>query len=138
MNRAPTPLTVARLHGVFNIAGGVWPLAHRRSFEAVFGPKVDRWLMYTVAGLLVSIGAAQLSTTAETASLRQARRIGIGCAATLGAIDVVYAPRRRISLVYLVDAVAEAGWLIAWAITNKDRHASHPRRDRADRRRQRA
>jgi hypothetical protein len=108
---------VARLHGAFNVLGGIWPLVHMRSFEAVLGPKVDRWLVYTVAGLMGSIGAAQLASTADPPSVRQARRIGMGCAATLGAIDLIYVPRRRISSSYLIDALAEAGWLIAWAIT---------------------
>jgi hypothetical protein len=113
----PEALAVARLQGMFNVVSGVWPLVHMRSFEAVFGPKVDRWLVYTVAGLLVNMGTAQLCTTAEPGSVAQARRIGIGCALTLGAIDVIYAPRRGISRMYLLDALAESGWLIAWAST---------------------
>jgi hypothetical protein len=113
----PDALTVARLHGLFNLAGGVWPLVHLRSFEAVLGPKVDRWLVYTVAGLMVSIGSAQLSCTAADQSIKQARRMGIGCAFTLAAVDLVYAPRRRISRMYLVDALAEGAWVIAWATT---------------------
>lgn len=111
----PDALTVARLHGLFNVAGGLWPLAHLGSFEAVLGPKVDRWLVYTVAGLMASIGSAQLSSTADPPSLKQARRMGIGCAFTLAAVDLVYAPRRRISRMYLVDALAEAAWILAWA-----------------------
>jgi hypothetical protein len=110
-------LKVARLHGAFNVLGGVWPVVHIRSFEAVLGPKVDRWLVYTVAGLMMSIGASQLMSTTDPASLRQARRIGIGCAATLGGIDVFYAPPGRISRMYLIDALAEASWLIAWVTT---------------------
>jgi hypothetical protein len=88
-----------------------------RSFEAALGPKVDRWLVYTVAGLLITIGSAQLSSSSEVVSLRQARRMGIGCAATLAAVDVAYAPRRRISRMYLLDALAEAAWILAWAAT---------------------
>jgi hypothetical protein len=110
-------LRVARFHGLFNVAGGVWPLVHLRSFEAVLGPKVDRWLVYTVAGLMVSVGSAQLCATADAASIRQARRAGVGCAVTLGAVDLVYAPRRRISRMYLVDALLEAAWIAAWAAT---------------------
>ena len=41
---------LARTHGVANLAGGLWPLLHIRSFEWVFGPKTDRWLVKTVAG----------------------------------------------------------------------------------------
>ena len=35
--------------------------------RALLGPKVDRWLVYTAAGLLVCIGAAQLTSTADDA-----------------------------------------------------------------------
>ena len=109
-------VTLARAHGAFNVANGVWPLAHLRSFEAVLGPKVDRWLVYTVAGLLVCIGATQLTTDENRASVRQARSLGIGTALTLGAVDVVYVPRHRISRRYLVDAAVEAGWVLAWTL----------------------
>jgi hypothetical protein len=111
----PNALTLARLHGAFNVAMGVWPLAHTKSFEAVFGPKADRWLMYTVAGLMSAIGATQLGSGPDPGAVRQARRIGIGCAATLAAIDLVYVPKGRIAPTYLLDALAEAGWIAAWA-----------------------
>jgi hypothetical protein len=110
-------LWLARLHGAFNVVGGLWPLVHLRSFEAVRGPKVDRWLVYTVAGLMMSIGTTQLTSRADRASIRQARRLGISTALALGGIDLVYVPRRRISPVYLVDAAAEAAWLVGWAST---------------------
>jgi hypothetical protein len=119
--------TVARLHGVFNVVMGLWPIMHIRSFEAVLGPKVDRWLVYTVAGLMMSIGAGQVSAASSTASLRQARRVGAGAAATFTAIDVVYVARRRISPMYLVDALFEAGLLAAWA-TSEIADTREPRR----------
>ena len=114
MNR----LALARGHGCFNIVGGVWPLLHMRSFEAIMGPKVDRWLVRTVAGLMVANGVVQVSAGPSREALRQARRIGIGTALTLGTIDLVYAPRGRISKVYLVDALAEGAWVLAWLATN--------------------
>jgi hypothetical protein len=116
----PGPVTLARVHGAFNVAGGLWPLVHLRSFEAVLGPKADRWLVYTVAGLMVATGAAQLTSTTDPSGVRQARRLGIGTALTLGAVDLVYAPRGRISRMYLVDAAMEAGLLLAWAGTFLD------------------
>jgi hypothetical protein len=36
---------------------------------------------------------------------------------SLGGVDLVYPPRRQISRRYLIDAAAEAGWLLAWAST---------------------
>ncbi|OBF40643.1 hypothetical protein A5724_07665 [Mycobacterium sp. ACS1612] len=109
--------TVARLQGVFNIVGGLWPLVHMRSFESVLGPKTDRWLVYTVAGLMVSIGGSQLSAASQETTARHARFVGAGAASTFAAIDVIYVMRRRISRMYLLDALMEAGWLAAWAVS---------------------
>jgi hypothetical protein len=100
---------------VFNVAGGLWPLVSMRSFEAVLGPKTDRWLVRTVAALMLSNGVSQLRAAASPDGLVHARRIGVGTAATLGTVDLVYAPAGRISKVYLLDAVAEWAWVVAWS-----------------------
>ncbi|MEY9213685.1 hypothetical protein NI17_023470 [Thermobifida halotolerans] len=105
---------VARFHGVFNIVSGLWPLLSTRSFEAVFGRKQDRWLQYSVAGLLLAVGCAQTRTGRDPASLRTARTVGVGTALTLLSIDLRYAPQGRIPRTYLLDALLEAGWLTAW------------------------
>jgi hypothetical protein len=52
---------LARAHGAFNVVSGLWPLLHLPSFELVSGPKVDRWLVRTVAGLLLGNGTLQLA-----------------------------------------------------------------------------
>lgn len=113
------PRSLARAHGAFNILSGAWPLVHMRSFEAVSGPKADRWLARTVAGLLVGNGAVQLSAGASADALAQARRIGLGTSATLGAVDAVYGGTGRISRVYLLDGLVQLGWLTAWAATGR-------------------
>ncbi|MGY4652966.1 hypothetical protein ACVWWN_006762 [Mycobacterium sp. URHB0021] len=66
---------------------------------------------------MVCIGAAQLATIADPASIRQARRIGVGSALTLGAIEALYVAKGFISKTYLLDALLEAGWIRAWAHT---------------------
>lgn len=104
---------VARLQGAFNVLGGLWPLISIRTFEAVYGPKVDRWLEYTVAGLLVTVGAAQ-ATARTDEQVRLARILGVGTAATLLAVDVIYVPTGRIRRTYLQDALCESAWLAAW------------------------
>jgi hypothetical protein len=108
---------MARLHGALNIWGGLWPILHLRSFEGFFGPKVDRWLVYTVAGLLSSIGYAQWQA-ATPQNWRLARRLGIGTAGTLLAIDLIYVPRGRIRWTYLLDAAEEVLLIVAWLTTD--------------------
>ena len=107
-------VVLARAHGAANLVSGLWPLVHLRSFEKVFGPKVDRWLVRTVSGLLVVNGLTQLTTSSACSSVRQARRLGVGTAAVLAAIDLVYVPAGRISKMYLVDAAVELAWILAW------------------------
>lgn len=108
--------TLARLQGAANVIGGLWPLLHLKSFEVVFGPKTDRWLVKTVSGLLVVNGLAQLEATSAPESIAQARRLGIGTAAVLAMIDLIYAPIGRISKMYLADAVVEVSWIVAWCL----------------------
>ncbi len=110
---------LARSHGWFNTVGGAWPLLHMRSFERVFGPKTDRWLVRAVAGLMLTNGVTQILAEPSVSALRQARRIGLGTALTLGLIDLVYAPPGRISRVYLLDAVLEIGWVAAWLAASR-------------------
>jgi hypothetical protein len=93
-------IVLARAHGAANLFGGLWPLLHIRSFEMVFGPKTDRWLVKTVAGLLMVNGITQLTNSSTAVGVRQARLLGVGTAAVLAAIDLVYVPARRISEMY--------------------------------------
>ena len=115
-----TSQQLARAHGFSNVLGGAWPLLHMRSFETVLGPKTDRWLVRTVAGLLVANGLVQLRATTP-GEVRQAARVGIGTATVLLAVDLRYAIPGRISRMYLLDAVAEAGWIAAWLASDRRR-----------------
>jgi hypothetical protein len=117
------PADLARAQGLFNVISGLWPLVSRRSFEAVFGRKHDDWLMHTVSGLLIANGWVQLRAADTAEGQHHARRIGFGTAATLLAIDLVYAPTGRIPRTYLLDAAVEAGWLLAWSRTANRRPA---------------
>lgn len=111
----PDPHLLARAQGAFNLVGGLWPIVSIRSFEAVFGPKEDRWLEYTVGGLLSTAGVVQLSAGPGDDGVRLARRLGLGVAATFLAIDLIYVPAGRLRWTYLLDGAAEAAWIAAWA-----------------------
>lgn len=110
----PSGLGLARAHGLFNVVGGLWPLVSRRSFEAIFGKKNDRWLQYTVGGLLAGSGVVQVLAEPTSAGVRSARRTGLVTASWLLTIDLVFVPKGRIPKTYLLDAAMEVGWLAAW------------------------
>ena len=84
-------------------------------FEAVTGPKTDTWLVKCVGGLGAAAGYAQLRAGPSEEGKEAARRIGAGTAATFAAVDLAYASTGRISRIYLLDAVLELAWLLAWA-----------------------
>ncbi|MEU8917295.1 hypothetical protein [Streptomyces nigrescens] len=112
------PMLVARTQGVFNASSGAWALLRLHSFERYFGPQRMKeeqdWLVRTVSGLLVSCGWSQIRTCPLPECLAQARRIGLGTALTLLAIDLVYLPTGKVRRSHALDAVIEAGWLVAW------------------------
>jgi hypothetical protein len=109
---------VALSQGIFYVATGLWPIVHMRSFEAVTGPKVDKWLARTLGGLIAAVGATLIVGSFERSPSRALRVLGIGSALALGAADVLYAARRRISKVYLGDAAAEGALVTGWVVTN--------------------
>jgi hypothetical protein len=112
---------LAQAQGLFYLTSGVWPLIHMRSFEFVLGRKEEHWLVQTVSGLLIANGFSQLRTEPTPRAIGAARRTGLGTAASLALIDLRYAATGRISRMYLVDALMEAGWILAWTRV-------HPRR----------
>jgi hypothetical protein len=110
---------VAIGQGAYWLATGVWPILHIKSFEAITGPKDDKWLVKT-AGLLIScIGGfllyKGLSQKTDDADLA----LGVSSAAALTAIDVWYTAEGKISPIYLADAVTEVGLIGAWGVARE-------------------
>lgn len=103
--------------GIFYVVTGLWPIIHLRSFEKVTGPKVDKWLVRTFGGLVAAVGVTLIAGAFEKRPSRALEVLGIGSALALGAADVIYALRGRISKVYLGDAAAEGAIAASWALT---------------------
>lgn len=106
---------LAVAQGTYFAATGVWPLVHEASFEAVTGPKRERWLVKAVGVAVAAIGATLALAGARGRVTPELRLLGAASAAGLGAVDAIYAGARRISPVYLADAVVEAAIVGAWA-----------------------
>lgn len=107
---------VAVGQGVYYVVTGVWPLIHMGSFQRVTGPKVDGWLVQTAGVLITAIGATLLRGAQRGAAWPELQLLGVGSAAGLAGIDIVHVARRRIAPIYLLDALAEAVIIAAWAV----------------------
>jgi hypothetical protein len=105
---------VALAQGGFYAVTGLWPLVSMGSFERVTGPKTDRWLVQTIGLELMVVGGVLAMAGWRRATGPEIRLLGIGSAAALAAVDLVFTARRRISPVYLLDALAEAALILAW------------------------
>lgn len=112
--RPPTRDGVAVAQGAFYLATGVWPLIDMRSFEAVTGPKTDRWLVRTVGCLVGVLGGSLLVAGLRGRTSAELAAAGAASATALGIVDAHYATRGRISRIYLLDAAVEAGIVAAW------------------------
>jgi hypothetical protein len=106
---------IVRMQGAYYIASGLWPLLSMRSFERVTGPKVDKWLVQTVGLLAATIGTT-LIVGAKSAEIDDAVvTLAVLSAFSFAGIDLVHTLRRRISPIYLGDAVGEACLIAALA-----------------------
>lgn len=102
---------LAALHAAYYVATGLWSIVHRRSFEAVSGPKRDYWLVRTVGALAIAVGAA-LGVAAASGRRREGAVLAIGSGLAFVASDVQAA--RASSRVYVADALLHAVLLPAW------------------------
>jgi hypothetical protein len=112
--------TVAVVQGAYYAATGIWPILHLRSFEAVTGPKAEGWLVKTVGGVIGVVGATLLAAGLRKRVTPEVALLGAGSAAVLGAVDVWYAARGRISPVYLLDALPQAVIAAGWASAEEE------------------
>lgn len=114
---SPLLRVIALAQALYYIPTGVWPLVSIRTFQKVTGPKTDLWLVKTVGLLITVVGASLMMAGTRRRMGPETPMLGIGSAAALTAIDVVYVAKRRISPIYLLDALGElvliGGWIVA-------------------------
>jgi hypothetical protein len=91
----------------YYVVTGAWPIVHMRSFEAITGPKNDKWLVNMVGALAVANGIA-LAFGARRETVSEETIVLAACSATaFAAIDLVYVSRGTIHPIYLGDAAVE-------------------------------
>jgi hypothetical protein len=114
--RRPRPRAIASVQAAYYIPSALLPFISRRRFEALTGPKLEWWLVLTVASQVGVVGAVLSLAATRRPDIPEVRLLGAGAAGALGTIDLVYVARRRISPAYLVDAVIEFGLVGAWLL----------------------
>src|SRR5215217_901735 len=107
---------VALGQSVFYVLTGIWPLVSISTFQKVTGPKADLWLVKTVGVLVTVIGAVIGMAGVHRHVSPEIPLLAAGSAASLAAIDVIYVSKKRIRPVYLLDAAAEVGLIVMWAV----------------------
>src|SRR5688572_12925168 len=100
----------------YYVLTGAWALVDIGSFQKVTGPKVDTWLVKMVGMLVVVIGAVLGLASRRRGVSPEIATLAAGSAAAFTSIDVFYVARRRISPVYLLDALAEVLLMAAWGL----------------------
>jgi hypothetical protein len=104
-------------HGAYYAATGLWAVVDIDSFEAVTGPKIDKWLVKTVGVLVMVIGRAFGLAGWRGRVTPEARALALRSALGLGGIDGTYDTKGTIPPVYLLDAAAELGLAATWDAT---------------------
>lgn len=106
---------VAFSQGVYFLATGMWPLLHLESFESMTGPKADKWLVRTVGMLVGVTGAVLLRAAVRDRVTPEISALGVASAASLGAVDTLYAIRGHVSRIYLADSAVHGAFVAGWA-----------------------
>jgi len=92
--------------GIYYVATGVWPLVSIRSFEAVTGPKTDRWLVKTVGVLVSVIGLVLVVAGRRRRVTPEATLLAASSAAGLAAIGVFLRGTEAVGLLKRAHAAA--------------------------------
>lgn len=106
------PRALAGVHAAYLVATGVWPLLHRRSFEAVTGPKEDFWLVRTVGGLAAAIGGTLGLAVARGRRSPEVVALAVSSGVVFSLADLRAA--RTESAIYLGDILVELALVPAW------------------------
>lgn len=106
---------MTRVQGWYYLLGGLWRFAHRRSFEAVSGPKPDQFQTDVAAALFVAIGAGLLA--------RPTRVLAASSGLCVAFVDLKY--RHTIRPTFLAEAALELAFAAAAVRPGR---AARPRR----------
>jgi hypothetical protein len=109
-------IVLAKMQGLYDMIGGLWPLLHMQSFEAVTGPKEDSWLVRTVAGILLVVGTVLLRAAFRGHVAHDVRWMAAGISTVLALVALVSSLAGFISWLYFFDGLFHFAFAMAWAL----------------------
>jgi hypothetical protein len=104
---------------VYYVLTGLWALLHIGSFQWVTGPKVDTWLVKTVGALVLVSGSVMAISGFRRRDVPEVHWLAGASAVAFAAVETFYVLKRRISLVYFLDALAEVALLVMLVRTKR-------------------
>lgn len=115
---------------LYYLLGGLWPFVHFRSFQAVAGPKPDRFQTEVTAALFAATGAALLAARdPEPGAATAARLLAAGAACGVAVVD--WRHRKVIRPLFRAEAALEVAFAVAAVVRSGSRRGAtndHPRR----------
>jgi hypothetical protein len=96
---------VTRFQGCYYLGGGLWRLLHPESFDALAGPKPDRFQTDVAAALFSAAGVALLVGTAGPHRHATTRVLASCTGLAAAAIDLRH--RHHIRTLFMLEAVVE-------------------------------
>jgi hypothetical protein len=91
----------------YYVATGAWPILHMRSFEAITGPKRDKWLVKTVGTLAIANGCALAFGLRRERVSEETAALAVCSALAFSIVDIAFVLRGRIPAIYLADVPVE-------------------------------
>lgn len=107
---------------------GIWPMVHLRSFEALTGPKPDRFVT-EATGLLFAATGTTLAVAARQGSGDRPSRV-LSAIVPIMSTFVTLRHRPALRLTYLADATAQCA-LAAWVAASHRRTSTCTREESA-------
>lgn len=96
--------------------GGLWPLLHLSSFEAVTGAKVDDFLVRSVAGILVWTGGLLLLRPRQREDGVGLPLAALGISLVLGLVALIGSISGTLRWVYFIDGGMHLLFATCWCI----------------------
>jgi hypothetical protein len=108
-------MMLIRVQGWYYLLGGLWPLAHFRSFAAVAGPKPDRFQTEVTSVLFGAIGAALLVGVRDDKLHPAVHTLAVGSALGTAYADLKH--RRRLRAIFQPEAALELAFATAAVVS---------------------